>query len=84
MANFQKFDAEIAKTRDVVEDMRSKIEQSSGVLDKIAKTDAKIGAADFDIEILHKPEEDKFSFRIQDLNDYKQYQLTMDGTRFKE
>jgi len=50
MATLQNFDAEIAKTKQVVEEMRSKIEQSGAVLDKIATTDAKIGAADFDIE----------------------------------
>ncbi len=50
MATLQNFDAEIAKTKRVVEDMRSKIEQSSVVLDKFAQTDAKIGASDFDIE----------------------------------
>ena len=50
MATLQNFDAEIAKTKQVVEEMRSKIEQSGTVLDKIAKTDAKIGASDFDIE----------------------------------
>ena len=50
MATLQNFDAEIAKTKQVVEEMRSKIEQSGTVLDKIAKTDAKIGDADFDIE----------------------------------
>ena len=50
MATLQNFDAEIAKTREVVEDMRSRIEQSGTVLDKIARTDEKIGAQDFDIE----------------------------------
>ncbi len=50
MATLQNFDAEIEKTRQVVEDMRSKIEQSGVVLDKFAKTDAKIGVPDFDIE----------------------------------
>lgn len=50
MATLQNFDAEIAKTRQAVEDMRSKIEQSGTVLDKIARTDDKIGASDFDIE----------------------------------
>ena len=50
MATLQNFDAEIAKTKQVVEEMRSKIEQSGNVLDKIAKTDKKIGSADFDIE----------------------------------
>ena len=50
MANMQKFDNEIAKTRDIVDEMRSKIEQSGVVLDQFAKSDAKIGASDFDIE----------------------------------
>ena len=50
MATLQKFDAEIAKTRQVVEDMRSKIDASSGVLDQFAEADRHIGAADFDIE----------------------------------
>ena len=50
MATLQNFDAEIAKTKQVVEEMRSKIEQSGTVLDKIARTDDKIGASDFDIE----------------------------------
>ena len=50
MATLQNFDAEIAKTKQVVEDMRSKIEQTAIVLDKFAKADAKIGDADFDIE----------------------------------
>ena len=50
MATLQNFDAEIARTKRVVEDMRSRIEQSGVVLEKFAQTDAKIGAADFDIE----------------------------------
>ncbi|MBX9451935.1 hypothetical protein [Neoaquamicrobium sediminum] len=50
MATLQNFDAEIAKTKRVVEDMRSKIEQSGVVLEKFAQTDQKIGASDFDIE----------------------------------
>ncbi|MDP3896408.1 MAG: hypothetical protein Q8Q62_07005 [Mesorhizobium sp.] len=50
MATLQNFDAEIENTRRVVEDMRSKIEQSGIVLEKFAKTDQKIGEADFDIE----------------------------------
>ena len=36
MATLQNFDAEIAKTKQVVEEMRSKIEQSGTVLDKFA------------------------------------------------
>jgi hypothetical protein len=50
MATLQNFDAEIAKTRKVVEEMRSKIDQSATVLDKFAQTDQKIGSAEFDIE----------------------------------
>jgi len=50
MATLQSFDAEIAKTKRVVEDMRSKIDQSSVVLDTLAKADEAIGQADFDIE----------------------------------
>ncbi|MVA95690.1 hypothetical protein GN330_00295 [Nitratireductor sp. CAU 1489] len=50
MATLQNFDAEIAKTRKTVEDMRSKIEQSGIVLDQIAQADKKIGEVDFDIE----------------------------------
>lgn len=50
MATLQNFDTEIARTREVVDDMRSKIEQSGTVLDKLARTDEKIGQAEFDIE----------------------------------
>ncbi|BCH23593.1 hypothetical protein [Mesorhizobium sp. L-8-3] len=50
MATLQKFDAEIEKTKKVVQDMRSKIEQSGTLLDQFAKTDKTIGSADFDIE----------------------------------
>ena len=50
MATLQNFDTEIAKTKQVVEDVRSKIEQSGIVLEKFAQADQKIGAADFDIE----------------------------------
>ncbi len=50
MATMQNFDAEIAKTKQVVEEMRTKIEQSGTLLDRFAKTDTKIGNADFDIE----------------------------------
>ncbi|MEZ5812692.1 MAG: hypothetical protein R3D45_14870 [Rhizobiaceae bacterium] len=50
MATLQNFDAEIEKTREVVESMRSKIEQSGVVLDEFAKADQKIGDANFDIE----------------------------------
>jgi hypothetical protein len=50
MATMQNFDAEIAKTKSVVEEMRSKIDQSGSLLDKFAQSDQKIGSADFDIE----------------------------------
>jgi len=50
MATLQNFDAEIAKTKQVVEEMRSKIERSGTVLETMAQTDKKIGSADFDIE----------------------------------
>ena len=36
MATLQNFDAEIAKTKQVVQDMRTKIEQSGTVLDTLA------------------------------------------------
>lgn len=50
MASLQNMDAEIARTRAVVEDMRAKIEQSGSLLDRFAQTDKKIGSAEFDIE----------------------------------
>lgn len=50
MASLQNFDAEIEKTRQVVEDMKSKIEQSGIVLEDFAKADKEIGDAEFDIE----------------------------------
>ncbi|MCC2687710.1 MAG: hypothetical protein K0S21_513 [Rhizobiaceae bacterium] len=50
MATLQNFDAEIATTRKVVEEMRAKIERSGTLLDKLAKGDQKIGSAEFDIE----------------------------------
>ena len=50
MATLQNFDAEIVKTKQVMEEMRSKIEQSGTVLDTLAKADRTIGDADFDIE----------------------------------
>lgn len=49
MAGIQQFDEEIKKTREMVEDMRSKIDQSSEVLDTMASTDS-IMEVDFDIE----------------------------------
>ncbi|TPN66345.1 hypothetical protein FJ980_33265, partial [Mesorhizobium sp. B1-1-5] len=50
MATLQNFDAEIARTKQVVQDMRTKIDQSGAVLDKLATADKKIGDANFDIE----------------------------------
>lgn len=49
MANLQKFDAEIEKTRQTVEQMREKLDQSGIVLEEFAKSDT-IGQTDFDIE----------------------------------
>ncbi len=50
MATLQNFDAEIEKTKRVVNEMRSKIEQSGVVLEQFAQADKKIGSAEFDIE----------------------------------
>jgi hypothetical protein len=50
MATLQNFDAEIAKTKQVVEEMRTKIEQSGTLLDTLAKAETTIGDANFDIE----------------------------------
>ncbi|MBL0372054.1 hypothetical protein JJB09_08435 [Rhizobium sp. KVB221] len=50
MATLQSFDAEIEKTRSTINDMRGKLDASTGVLDQFAKADTKIGAANFDIE----------------------------------
>ncbi len=50
MASMQNIDAEIARTRASVEEMRAKIDQSSSLLEKFAQTDSRIGSADFDIE----------------------------------
>ena len=50
MATLQNFDAEIEKTKATVEQMRSRIEQSGVVLDRLAQADQTIGQADFDIE----------------------------------
>jgi chromosome segregation ATPase len=50
MATLQSFDAEIEKTRATINEMRGKLEASSGVLEQFAKADAKIGDANFDIE----------------------------------
>ena len=46
MATLQNFDAEIEKTKQVVEEMRTKIEQSGTMLDKFAQADQKIGEAE--------------------------------------
>ncbi len=50
MASMQNFDQEIARTREVVNEMRSKIEQSGVVLEEMAKADTKLTDANFDIE----------------------------------
>lgn len=50
MASLKSLDTEIEKTRSVVNDMRSKLEQSGKVLDEFGKADTKIGDAEFDIE----------------------------------
>ena len=50
MATLQNFDAEIAKTKQVVEDMKTKLDQTAVVLNEVAKSDAKLGDANFDIE----------------------------------
>jgi len=50
MATLQSFDAEIEKTRTIVNDMRGKLDSSTKVLDQFAKADAKIGDVNFDIE----------------------------------
>lgn len=50
MATLQNFDAEIEKTRGVVEEMRGRLERSGAVLEQFAKADTTIGAAEFDIE----------------------------------
>lgn len=50
MATLQNFDAEIERTRNIVESMRGKLEQSGVVLDQIAEADRQIGQVDFDIE----------------------------------
>ncbi|MEM7303537.1 MAG: hypothetical protein AAF468_20860 [Pseudomonadota bacterium] len=49
MASLQNFDQEIEKTRQTVQEMRSKIEKSGVVLEEFAKTES-IGEADFDVE----------------------------------
>lgn len=49
MATLQNMDAEIERTRQTVEEMRTKLEQSGVVLEKLAKAET-IGEIDFDIE----------------------------------
>lgn len=49
MSKLQKFDAEIEKTRQTVEEMKTKLEQSGIVLEKLSKAET-IGEIDFDIE----------------------------------
>lgn len=50
MATLQSFDSEIEKTRQVVSDMRSKIDKSGALLDRFAKSDTKLTDQEFDIE----------------------------------
>jgi hypothetical protein len=50
MATLQNFDAEIAQTKRVVEDMKTKLDQTAVVMSEVAKADQKIGDANFDIE----------------------------------
>ena len=49
MATMKRFDAEIERTRATVEEMRTKLEQSGVVLEKLAKAET-IGEVDFDVE----------------------------------
>ncbi len=49
MANLTNMDAEIERTRQTIDEMRSKLEHSGVVLEKLAKTET-IGQVDFDIE----------------------------------
>tara|TARA_R110000850_G_scaffold26618_3_gene76065 strand:+ start:57 stop:1232 length:1176 start_codon:yes stop_codon:yes gene_type:complete len=50
MADIKALDAEIEKTRTAVIDMRSKIEASGVVLEKMSEADAQLGDPQFDIE----------------------------------
>lgn len=50
MATLQNFESEIEKTRGIVEEVRGKMNQSAVVLDQFAKSDTKLGDANFDIE----------------------------------
>ncbi len=49
MINTKSFDAEIEKTRNMVDEMRSRIDQSSDLLEKVSTADT-LGDVDFDIE----------------------------------
>ncbi|MDJ0614796.1 MAG: hypothetical protein QNJ29_14100, partial [Rhizobiaceae bacterium] len=49
MATLKNIDQEIEKTRQTVEDMKTKLDQSGKVLEEFAKTET-IGQTDFDIE----------------------------------
>jgi len=49
MANMTKFDSEIAKTKETIEEMRTRLKDSQIVIEKVAKAET-IGDADFDIE----------------------------------
>ncbi|WP_313616844.1 hypothetical protein [Agrobacterium sp.] len=50
MATLQSFDTEIEKTKVAVNEMPTKLEQSSTVLDQFSKADTKLGDVNFDIE----------------------------------
>ncbi|WP_275784021.1 hypothetical protein [Pararhizobium gei] len=50
MATLQNFESEIEKTRGIVDQMRGKLEKSGIVLEQFAKSDTKLGDANFDIE----------------------------------
>ncbi|OCW59184.1 hypothetical protein [Hoeflea olei] len=50
MADIRTLDSEIEKTRATVEEMRSKIEASGIVLEKLSEADAELGDPQFDIE----------------------------------
>jgi hypothetical protein len=50
MASIASFDSEIQRTRETVEEMRTKLEQSGVVLEKLADSDKTIGDTNFDIE----------------------------------
>lgn len=50
MADIRNMDSEIEKTRATVEEMRSKIEASGVVLERLSEADAELGDPQFDIE----------------------------------